>query len=83
MLYEPGDPDKIVHAVIALDTAFCAICEHLGQSHVPLAHELSPVLGKLSEQVYEHFSAEDAAGISDKLRQWKSLLSGAPNPSGH
>lgn len=83
MLYEPGDLDRVMHTVMALDLAFHGICEHFGRSHDPLARELSDVLKKVSEHVYDSFPAEEAAGIADIIRPWMSLLSGGKTPPGH
>lgn len=83
MLYEPGDLNRVVHTVIALDLAYRGICEHFGRSHDPLARELSDVLKKVSEHVYDSFPAEEAAGIADIIRPWMSLLSGGKTPPGH
>lgn len=81
MLYKPGDIDKIIDTVIALDIACTALFQSLNEHDNPLATTIAKTLKESVDTTYNHFPAEQAAGIADRFRAWGAILTNGSTPA--
>ena len=82
MYYEPGDLDKIIDTVIALDVALGVLFNAISDHDKVLAATLAKTLKDSADMPYDGFPAEMAAGIAGKLREWNALLTNQPTSPG-